>query len=166
MQSLINQSLWFQLGASIDMLIQAIRNCPNYLWDTPQQFWYKAYHALYWTDYYASTEPEHFLPPSPFTLSEMDANGLMPPCIYSPAELLDYAAQCKQKCKNLIDGLDEQTMQARFVNEYRDYSRLEIILYNMRHIQHHTGQLNTVLRQGNVDAMQWISRVDGNSSFE
>jgi hypothetical protein len=165
MQSIINKTLWYQFGASIDMLAQAIHNCPIHLWNTPQQFWYKAYHTIYWIDYYATEIPENFAPPPPFTLSEMDADGLIPPCICSQKELLDYLQFCKQKCERLINGLNEKTMQARFTNSYRDYSRYEIILYNMRHIQHHTGQLNLLLKQGDVNSMHWISRVDGMSSF-
>jgi hypothetical protein len=166
MQSTINKTLWFQFGASIDMLAQAISNCPIHLWDTPQQFWYKAYHTIYWIDYYATEIPDNFIPPAPFTLSEMDAEGLMPPCVYTKNELLDYLQFCKQKCEVLINGLNETTMQVRFVNPYRNYSRYEIILYNMRHIQHHTGQLFLLLRQGDIDTMRWTSRVDGMSSLE
>jgi DinB family len=166
MQSIINQSLWYQFGAAIDSLMQAINNCPAHEWDTPQQFWYKAFHTLFWTDYYASESASNFLPPTPFTLSEMDASGLLPPCIYTKDELLHYASFCKQKCKKLIEGLNETTMQIRFENEYRNYNRLEIILYSMRHIQHHTGQLNLLLRQLNINEMHWVNRADGISSLK
>jgi DinB family len=160
MQSIINQSLWFQFGASLDMLRQAITQCPDDMWNTETLFWYKAYHAIFWADYYLSEQPQNFDPLTPFTLSEMDTIGIMPPTVYTKTALLVYINHCKQKAEKLIAGLTETTMQMRFKNEYRDYSRYEIVLYNMRHIQHHTGQLYLLLRQANVGNMQWVSRVD------
>jgi len=39
-----------------------------------------------------------------------------------------------------------------------DYSLIEIIFYNFRHIQHHIGQLNLLLRQKANIAAEWISQ--------
>ena len=158
MQSLINNTLYLQFGAAVEMLSNAIQACPTNEWDTQEQFWYKAYHTLFYTDYYLSEAPDDFMPPHPFSLSEMDPSGKMPERVYTQNELLFYADFCKQKAKHLITGLNENTMQMRFVNANRNYSRLEIILYNMRHIQHHTGQLNMQLRQANIDAPKWVSQ--------
>ncbi|MBP6569035.1 MAG: hypothetical protein KA270_17810, partial [Saprospiraceae bacterium] len=35
---------------------------------------------------------------------------------------------------------------------------LEILLYNMRHVQHHTGQLNLLLRQNVHQSPKWVFR--------
>ena len=37
----------------------------------------------------------------------------------------------------------------------RAFSRLEMHLYNLRHIQHHTGQLSAFLRRAGVDT-RWV----------
>jgi uncharacterized damage-inducible protein DinB len=37
-------------------------------------------------------------------------------------------------------------------------SRAELHLYNIRHIQHHTGQLGAFLRRNGVDAGRWVKR--------
>ena len=34
---------------------------------------------------------------------------------------------------------------------------LEVLLYNMRHVQHHVAQLNLLLRQSINDAPNWVS---------
>ena len=34
------------------MLEQAIEACPNEFWNDEQEFWYKAYHTLFYLDYY------------------------------------------------------------------------------------------------------------------
>ncbi len=70
------------------MFGNAVRACPDDLWRHPlwakhspqtelSEFWYIAYHALFWLDLYLSGTVEGFSPPPPFTLSELGA-GLMP----------------------------------------------------------------------------------------
>ena len=41
-----------------------------------------------------------------------------------------------------------------------NYPVLEILLYNMRHVQHHAAQLNLLLRQELDDAPDWVSRTE------
>lgn len=159
MLSLLKKTLWLQMGAAIDMLSNAIKTCPEKLWDTQEVFWYKVYHTLFFADYYLSENPDDFRPPTPFSLSEMDPLGKMPERTYTSQELLVYTAFCKEKCKALIDTLTDDSIHYRFINTYRNYSRLEIILYNIRHIQHHTGQLNILIRQHGFDAPHWVSQV-------
>jgi uncharacterized damage-inducible protein DinB len=75
--------------------------------------------------------------------------------------LLEYLRFCLEKCRKLIAGLDEAGFNVRWINQSgtMDYSVLEILLYNMRHVQHHAAQLNLILRQTIDDAPDWVSRV-------
>ena len=63
MDSLWRTILWKQFGAAIDMLDNALVACPDALWRQPVwhdpsvpsqrvEFWYVAYHALFWLDLY------------------------------------------------------------------------------------------------------------------
>ena len=160
MEQSFKQALWHQFGAAILMLENAINACPDYLWDTETQFWYRSYHTLFYLDYYLSTEPENFNPPAPFTLSEFASTGKLPDRVYSKAELINYLQFSQQKCHELINGLTTETAAHRFINIAKNYSRLEIILYNMRHVQHHAGQLNLLLKQGDCESPSWVSRMD------
>ncbi len=150
------ESIWNQFGASIDMLENAINTCPDEHWATETKFWYQAFHCLFFTDFYLTMKPETFSPPSPFDESEFEDR--MPERVYTKAELLEYTQFCREKCQNLIAGLDENGFNARWVNTYKDYSIVEILLYNMRHVQHHAAQLNLILRQTIDDAPDWVSR--------
>ena len=38
-----------------------------------------------------------------------------------------------------------------------NYTMLDILFYNLRHVQHHVGQLNYILRQKINRAPEWIS---------
>lgn len=160
MDQSLKQLLWYQFGAAIAMLENAINACPDNLWDTEAQFWYRSYHTLFYLDYYSSTDPKNFTPPAPFTLSEFDSSGALPDRVYSKAELINYLQFGKEKSYQLITGLTTEIAEHRFINVARNYSMLEIILYNMRHIQHHVGQLNLLLTQGGCKSAGWVSRMN------
>lgn len=149
--------LWKQFGASIDMLESSILVCPESFWDK-KEFWYSVYHTIFWLDYYSSTEPDAFSPPEPFTLSEFDPNGILPERLYSKEELLEYLEFTRKKSFFLIDGLNEETSKERFISKKKNYNRIEMIIYSMRHVQHHVGQLNFLLRQNEDVAGKWVSQ--------
>lgn len=156
----IQESLWKQFGASIDMLENAISLCTEELWNKDTKFWYNAYHCLFWLDYYLDLKPDSFAPPAPFTLSEFDPEGALPERVYSKSELLTYLQHNRQKCHDLITGMSDEVANSRWINPYKDYSVFEITLYNMRHVQHHAAQLNLLLRQGMNDAPRWVGQTE------
>jgi len=158
MDKSLKSILWQQFGASIDMLEDTIRACPAHLWDNGSNFWYTAYHTLFFLDYYLSDEPEKFLPPQPFSLTELDQEGILPERTYTPTELLDYAAHCREKCRDQIRLLTPEKGEQRFITSWRNFSFTEIYIYNMRHVQHHIGQLNLLLRQSGCEVPPWISQ--------
>lgn len=143
------------------MLENAIERCPPGVWGDamhPQEFWYIAYHTLFWTDFYFSDCPEaDFQPPAPFTKSEFEV-GTPPRRAYGKAELLAYLAHVWDRSRQFISELAPPRRHDRFAGEHHDVSVLEITLYNTRHVQHHAAQLNLILRQRTDDAPKWHSR--------
>jgi len=164
-----NTIIWRQYGAAIDMLENAIRACPDELWSDPSKppqwtsrdvpgFWYVAYHTLFFLDFYLSESEKGFAPPAPFTLDELDPAGLLPERPYTKDELLTYLAHGREKCRAVMEALTDETARERCGFERRDMSVAELLLYNMRHVQHHAGQLNLMLRQKVDDAPRWVSQ--------
>jgi hypothetical protein len=159
MNPILKQSLWKQFGAAIDMLANAVNACPDALWDADSKFWHNAYHCAFYLDYYLTLNPDNFHPPAPFGLSEFDPSGIMPERTYTKEELLNYISFCKNKCYQFIASLTDELAKTRWVNPYRNYDLIEILLYNMRHVQHHAGQLNLLIRQHTQqDAPRWVSQ--------
>jgi hypothetical protein len=156
--SFLNEVLWRQFGAGLDMLENAINMCPEEHWNTRLNFWYTAYHCIFWTDYYLSTEPDKFVPPENFTFSEFDPTGKMPERTYTKAELISYLGHCRQKAHQLISEITPDKLNEPWINEYKNYTLLEILLYNLRHIQHHSAQLNLLLRQTIDNAPVWVGQ--------
>lgn len=161
MEPSINTYIWQQFGAAIDMLENAITACSPELWNEGSRFWYLSFHTIYWTDYYLSDQtPKEidFTPPVPFTKSDFEYDA-MPERVYDKEELLVYLAYARQKLRDQLTRISpEELLIKRFISEYKDFTLFELLLYNMRHVQHHTAQLNLLLRQGINDAPKWVSR--------
>jgi len=152
--------LWRQFGASIDMLENAIVACPEELWNDRSrqpEFWYVVYHTLFWLDFYLSDSVEKFAPPAPFTLDEMNPAGLMPERVYTKEELQNYLTHGRNKCREVIASLTDEKAPQRCRPEWPDMTIAELMLDNMRHVQHHTAQLNLILRQTTDSAPRWIT---------
>lgn len=160
MEKVLKNAIEQQFGASIKMLENAIKTCPKSVWEGDSLFWYNAYHALFFLDYYLSLDAATFAPPPPFDFSEFEDR--MPDRVYSQAELLVYLAVCDEKFKALMSDWSSALAQKEWTNVSQSmrYSVVELLLYNMRHVQHHAAQLNLLLRQGIDDAPDWVCRAD------
>ena len=149
-----------QFGASIDMLENAIRACPERVWSDRSrkpEFWYVAYHALFFLDFYLAETDAGFAPPAPFTLSEMDPSGLMPDRVYTQAELLRYLDHGRAKCVAAIEASTDESDRRRRGFPWGEVSGAELFLTNLRHVQHHAAQLNLLLRQAIDAAPGWVA---------
>ena len=159
MLEVLKPLLWQQFGAAIQMLENAIVTCPEEVWATDKRefdFWYNAYHTIFWLDYYLSDSSEAFQPTEPFGVTDLDPSGLLPERVFTRAELLAYLGLARQKCRQRIHHLEADRI---FEGGSRDFTHLELLLYNLRHVQHHVGQLNQLLRQRTDDAPRWVARV-------
>jgi hypothetical protein len=155
-----NAMLWRQFAKSIDSLGDALRDCPDEIWearlweDQPDQwvaagfsaFWYLGYHTLFWLDLYLTGAEEGFAPPAPFDLVEMEAGEVLPRT-YSREELLGYLDLCRRRCQETIDGLsnDDARRLCRFPWGEAPFG--ELMLYTMLHVQEHAAQLHLFLGQ-------------------
>jgi uncharacterized damage-inducible protein DinB len=154
-------SLWDQFGATIDMLENAIRACPDGLWSDAErqpQFWHVAFHTLFYLDLYLSESSRGFAPPAPFTLTELDPSGTLPERVYSKTEVLAYLEHGRRKARARINGLRAENATQRCEFDWINLGVFESLLYNMRHVQHHAAQLNLLLRQANHPVPRWVSR--------
>ena len=170
--TIINKEmLWRQFEPAIDMLGEALRDCPDELWekklweDQPDQwvasgfsaFWYLGYHALFWLDLYLTGAEEGFTPPAPFDLVEMEAGEVLPRT-YTREELLGYLETCRQRCRETIDALtgEQASRICRF--PWGELPFAELQLYNLRHVQEHGAQLRMFLGQQAGRSASWASQ--------
>ena len=163
MDTILKTVIWQQFGASIDMLEKAMHACPEMLWGDRSQrpeYWYTVFHTLFFLDLYLSDSDKGFSPPPPFTLDEMDERGILPDRVYTKEELQAYLAHGREKCRETIAAMTEERANRRCGFEWLDISVNEVLLYNMRHVQHHVGQLNLILRQKVDSAPRWVRKTE------
>jgi hypothetical protein len=153
--------IWQQFGASIDMLENAMRACPETVWGDRSErpeFWYVVFHTLFFLDLYLSESDVGFSPPAPFTLDELDERGLLPERVYTKEELQKYLDHGREKCRRTIAGMTREQADRRCGFNWLDITVAEVLLYNMRHVQHHAAQLNLILRQRIDSAPRWVRK--------
>lgn len=150
-----------QFHAAIDMLANAIKACPDSVWSGEGRgaFWYIAFHTLFFLDLYLSEADEsQFRPPPPFGLGELEDAVVVPEPAYGKDELLRYLEYCRKRLETVMAGMTEAWAASPCPIPYRDMSNGELLLYNMRHVQHHAAQLNLLLRQRTNSAPDWVSK--------
>ncbi|HEY7389993.1 MAG TPA: DinB family protein [Bryobacteraceae bacterium] len=167
MEPTFNNILWRQLGAAIDMLSNAVEACPEQVWSAPAreghrhtEFWYIAFHTLFFLDLYLSGSLDGFAPPAPFGLEELDPAGIIPERPYTKHDLTKYVAHCREKCRSVIRGMNGHAAERRCHFDWLDISFGELQLVSLRHVQHHAGQLNLILRQTGNAPPRWVKAAE------
>ncbi len=151
-----------QLEASVCMIGECIEKCPAGLWDAPigkYPFWQVAYHALCFVDVYLSRDNDAWQPQTgpggihPAGRAELDEE--YPSRRFEPRELLGYVAFCRQKISAELAAETEATLAGRSGFSHLPIPRAELHLYNLRHAQHHAGQLTAFLHKSGVPT-RWV----------
>ncbi len=153
-----------QYYAALEMLKQTVVNCPPALWDDPankNRFWRVAFHALFYTHLYLQVVEQDFthwsghrgqaenlgrLPWPPHDEPKIEAP-------YSKEEVLAYLAFCQRMVDEKVTNLD---LDAPSGFSWQPFNKFELQIYNIRHIQQHTGELDERLgAKANMD-VAWV----------
>jgi hypothetical protein len=140
-----------QYEAALCMLNDCLAQCPPDQWNAPvarYAFWEVAYHTLCFVDLYLSPAEASFQPRPdlhPAGLVEFDNEHPSRP--FSQPELLRYLQICLDKARTTLAPETGVSLESPSNFPGRPSTRLELHLYNIRHIQHHTGQLSAHLRR-------------------
>jgi hypothetical protein len=144
----ILQSQYF---AALAMLKQAITECPPSVWGAPQdkdQFWFKAYHALYYAHKYLQIQPRDFV-----HWKKHRNPGSQEPLTRD--ETLEYLAFVEGQVADRIPLTDLEADVGFLGNRL---SKLELHIINIRHIQEHTGELYERLGSRENTALGWAEQ--------
>jgi hypothetical protein len=170
--------LWKNFAASIDMLAEAIRICPEALWKKEGRFFYTAYHTAIFLDFYLTFPVGEFRPVLPYILvpeNQIPTEALddvLPQRPYNQQEVISALKAIRLKLDRLIGPGARHNLMEKWIQEFEvdlhglcpslveDYTLVEILFYNFRHVQHHVGQLNLILREKADRAADWISQAE------
>lgn len=161
-----------QLTAAIQMLRSAIEACPDKLWDDREggsPFWHLAYHALFYTDFYLSDDEKAFQARDyhedkanflPGDYKEYAGVVTTPEKAFTKDQLLDYADHCRRKCDETMAKLSDERALERCGFWWYQLNVGEFMLNNLRHAQHHAGQLALLLRRRAGIGIDWLGTRD------
>jgi hypothetical protein len=160
----VKQVLTAQFEAALAMLKQCVEACPPDRWEgkiANDTFRQVAYHTLFFVDLYLTPNEDAFV------LRNLHRRGgderePTPTVGLSKEETLEYAIICRQKMIDALAVETEASLQGPSGFSYRRFSRCELHVYNIRHVQHHAGQLSACLRRidsklADRDALPWVS---------
>jgi hypothetical protein len=152
-----------QFLASLEMLKQAITECPDSLWNAKEhknRFWHVAYHALFYTHLYLQPTLDDFAPwekhreeyrsLSP-SKDKVESQTEVEP--FTKEDVLKYLAFCQERVEAWLDKLDFDAESGFY---WLPFSKLELQLYNIRHIQQHTGELSEKLAAFGDGDVDWV----------
>jgi hypothetical protein len=154
-----------QFEAALCMMDHCIRACPPDHWEgkiANGSFRWVAYHTLFWLDLYLSPGDE-----DAFVLRDLHQRGgderePVPSPGLSKDETLAYVPICRRKIHESLAAETAESLQGPCGFACRKITRGELHLYNLRHVQHHTGQLSAYLRRvvpalNDRDSLPWIT---------
>lgn len=145
----IQEIIQSQYFAALEMLKHVIVQCPGALWDAPgynDPCWKTSYHALYYAHLYLQdTEKDFSRWPQ-----DQDPQSESP---FTREQLLDYLAFVQKQVQERVPALN---LEANSGFDWLPFNKLELQLYNIRHIQQHAGELYE--RLGSNIEIDWVSQ--------
>lgn len=159
----MKKELVSQYKNALRMLANVIDLCPEKLWDDAANYentyWRIVYHTLFYTSLYLSENAGLFAPwemhePNYNCLGQLtdDGESIAITTRYLKTELSGYL-------QSIVLGLDEHIDEGNLTAPSGFYwlpmNKFELYLYNLRHIQHHTGQLVERLHGVGVSGVAW-----------
>lgn len=154
-----------QFEASLCTLGHCVARCPQSIWNAPvakYPFCQVAFHTLFFADYYQGPDADS-LRPQPFHLANPMLFGdyeqladREPVTLYDRPPVVTYLEFCRHKAVSILAAETEETLSAPAKFPRRTFTRAELHIYNIRHIQHHAAQLILRLRLDTDIDIPWI----------
>ena len=148
-----------QYLAALEMLKGTITRCPESIWNSPDDktpFWQIAYHTLFFTHLYIQDSIKTYAPwhlhRNDYESLGHDAAHIAEP--YDKATVLDFMEFCGQEVAKMVPELN---LEGESGFDWLPMNKLELQIYNIRHIQQHTGELMERLGGRTGAKLDWVS---------
>lgn len=154
-----------QFEAAFCMLKTCISRCPDAAWDEPVanlRFCQVAFHALRFADFYLgqnadalNRQPFH-RDLEPFFRDYEELEDRVQVLLYDKPSIQTSLEHGRKKAAEVIAAETVEPLTDPSGFERRTFSRAELHVLNVRHIQHHTAQLSLRLRIDSQRDIPWI----------
>jgi hypothetical protein len=157
-----------QYRAGLAMVRDAVMRCPNAVWEQDAHdsaFWQIAYHTLYFTHLYLQPRVDDFVPHPGHQADVQHDDGLagppdpaserpLLPTPYGKEHVLAYVDQLIANVADALEAIDLTAADSGF--PWYPVSKLEHQIINVRHLQHHAGQLTARVRDSGSGPVRWV----------
>ena len=154
-----------QYEAAFCTLQTCMDMCPDSAWNTrvcSYPFCQVSFHTVFFADYYLEPDEESFRE-QPFHRENKDffadyeqLEDREPISVYERAPINAYLQHCREKASRVIAAETADTLIAPTGFQRREFSRAELYVYNIRHIQHHSAQMSLRLRIDAAMNVPWV----------
>jgi len=163
MLELYKQLVVSQFEAALAMVNQCISACPPEHWESKianDTFSYVAYHTLFYADLYLSRTEEAFQRREIHQRGGDERGEAVSPGV-SKEELLADVPVVRKKLLDTLAAETAESLAGPSGFSWRKTSRGELHIYNLRHVQHHTGAMYAYLRRvvptlADNKALPWV----------
>ncbi len=165
MTEAIAEALRQQYRAALAMLSDCIERCPEEAWDRSSdtnRFWHLSCHTLFFTSFYLSSNDEPVLWPKFRPKHQVLSAGPWAPD-FDRESLIPYSREEMRECLQwTLERVEQAFLDASTelpsLFPWIPFSRFELYLYNLRHLQNHTGQLSERIRQLTDEGVAWVGK--------
>jgi hypothetical protein len=142
---------------ALQMLAQIIESCPESLWAAQTDggpLWQHVMHALIGVQFWFREASERFAPPD-FGKGPVPDLGTAPSFDVEKGPTTAYLQHIQSRAEAFFGSLDDGRLHSGS-SIYEKCTYADLILGQTRHIQHHVGYCNRILRDGGRPAAKWL----------
>lgn len=160
------QSIASQFEAAFLTLQKCIDDCPDESWHQPvanHPYSQSLFHGLFFGDLYLGAtietmkaQPFHREYKMEFEGYEELSHHEKPGRTYDRSFLQTYLDFCREKARQEVAVETAESLERQVDSPWHRFSRLEMHLYNIRHLQHHAAQLILRLRIDHNPEIAWV----------
>lgn len=145
-----------QYYAALSMLQQSIENCPEQLWyaeELVNKYWQVVFHVLFYTHLYLQPSESVFVRWAKHRGESQSLGKQESVEPYTQADMLEYLAFCREQVDLQVGALD---LAGESGFSWLHFNKLEVQLYNIRHIMQHTGEISGRLFEQEGIEINWV----------
>ena len=146
-----------QFNPSFQMLGNLIEACPDALWTSRASgnpFWQQIAHALIGIQFWFRDAEEKFVAPD-FGQGPIADLDVKPVFQLSKHEIWEYMEVVAKRVDAFFKRMSNATL-LKVSSIYDKCTNADIIMMQIRHVQHHVGYCNSLLHSNKVGTIKWL----------
>jgi len=166
MLPLFNNAIVNQIKSALCTLSHCISSCPETEWNESHgdyPFSQVVFHTLFFTDYYLERDESTFREQAfhrenvEFFRDYEELQWKIPVNLYERRKCEEYLKFCIGKCEATLQADDPKTLQGPSGFSRKPFTRAELYINLIRHVQHHAAQLGLRLQKITGNELPWIN---------